>query len=238
MITKTMHERCGDLLAAYPLALSDHNTMVLMTAEGREAKFFILNCASGRGCYQLLPWRTRDVFDIDAETWDIPAWVTDVITHGVPLPRHGSMFGWKCGKDIAALTVAYTQYEPEHPVPNFMLMPLVGLPESQWPPFAGEHLFGQWFWDHHRAGRLVSVAGLIAGSRDTVFWVAPEGATAGSVAVRAAVSGKCGTLQRGVYAYQGDLRARKPGRSLDVLLADPGKTDLAPRFRRMAEASR
>jgi hypothetical protein len=244
MITKNPYEACSELFAAYPLAVRAVNhtgsvrSMVLMTVEHGKPRFHILNHDSDDGHYSLRPWRSSGSVDIESDG-SVPAGADITpVTGGVPLPRHGSLLGWKPGKDITALIVLYTEYEPEHPVPNWMLMPLAGLPESQWPPFADKRLFGPWFWDHYRAGRIVSLASLIADSRDTVFWVVPESATAGSVAVRATVSGKVGTLRRGAYVYQGELRARRPVPSLDELLADSGKTDLAPRFRRMAEVSR
>jgi hypothetical protein len=234
MITKNLHEKCGELFATYPLAVSDHCSIVLMAADGQQAKFFILNHASGKDRYWLHPWRAEGDFEIDAKTWDVPAWVTDVLAHGVPLPRHGSLFGWKTGNDITTLVAAYSQYEPEHPEPSFSVMPLASLPKSQWPPFISEHFFGPWFWDHYRAGRIVSLAGLVAASRATVFWVVPEGALGGCVAVEHDVKGTVGTLPRGVYAYFKDL----PLPPLDELLAFPGNADLAPRFKRMAEVSR
>ena len=236
MITKTMHERCADLFASYPLA-ADDGAMTLMTEDGRDAKFFILY-RDGRS-YSLRQRRTTGAFGIGAETWDIPAWVTDAITHGVPLPEDGSLFGWKPGRDITAMVAIYTQYTPESPEPCWSSMPLAGIPEKQWPPFTGERFFGPWFWDHYRAGRIVSLASLIKGSQRMIFWVPTERASAaGCIAVRADVSGKGGVLRQGAYVYFEDLRASKPGVPLSDLLAGSGKTDLAPRFRRMAEASR
>ena len=237
MITKTMHERCGDLFAAYPLA-DDDGEMVLMTAEGRPPEFFILG-RKGDGGYWLDTWQGDGVFDIGAETGDIPAWVADAITHGTPLPEDGSLFGWKPGKDITAMVAVYTQYTPKSPVPSFSVMPLAGSPEKEWPPFTGAPLFGPWFWDHYRAGRIVSLAGLIAATQRMVFWVPTEGAlSVGCIAVMADVSGKGAVLRQGAYIYFEDLRAGKPGVPLSELLAGSGKTNLAPRFRRMAKASR
>jgi hypothetical protein len=229
-----MHERCGDLFDAYPLAVSDHDSMVLMTADRKAAKFFILGRKRDGG-YWLHPWRADGTFDIGAETWDVPAWVTDTLTHGTPLPEHGSLFGWKPGKDITAMVTIYTQYTPESPVPSFAVMPLAGTPEKQWPPFTGEHFFGPWFWDHYRAGRIVSLASIIKDTQRMIFWVPTEGTSAaGCIAVMADVSGKGGVLRQGAYVYFEDLRAGKPGVPLSELLADPRKADLGPRFKRFA----
>src|ERR1700733_9582307 len=93
--TKTTYERCGELFATYPLAVDD-GEMVLMTGD---ARFFILDRDEGDH-YRLHRWSTAGTFEIEAETWDVPAWVTDVLTHGTPLPRDGSLFGWRSGKDI------------------------------------------------------------------------------------------------------------------------------------------
>jgi hypothetical protein len=230
MTTKTMHERCGDLFAAYHLAVDD-GEMVLMTAEGGTPEFFILGYASGKDRYWLDPWQAGVSFDIDAETWDIPAWVTDAITQGVPLPRDGSLFGWKPGTDVTALIAIYTQYEPEHPVPNWMVMPFAGSPEKEWPPFTGAGLFGQWFWDHYQAARIVSLASAIAGTRKTVFWFTPEDAEAGCAAVAHDIHAQGYTLPCGFYVYSRELpHVELPAMDAVRLCA----TDLAPRFKRFA----
>jgi hypothetical protein len=237
MITKTMHERCGDLFAAYPLA-DDDGEMVLMTSDRKTAKFFILG-RKGDGGYWLDTWQGDGVFDIGAETGDIPAWVADAITGGVPLPRDGSLFGWRRGGDITALVATYSQYTPETLVPSFSTELLPGTSEKEWPPFAGAPLFGPWFWEHYRDGRIVNLAGLISGTQRMIFWVDTVSVLgSGCTAVAQDVKGPAGTLRQGVYVWHGTLRAGKAVPSLADLLADSGKTDLGPRFRRMAEASR
>ena len=108
---------------------------------------------------------------------------------------------------------------------------------AQWPPFTDEHLFGLWFWEYYRSGDLVSVDSLIAEAPGTVFWI-DTSAILGSDSCAAAHGIKSPEgfkLERGRYVYHQALRAGEPVPSLRVLLADTGKTDLAPRFRRAAD---
>ena len=158
--------------------------------------------------------------------------VVKAVTHGIPIPRHGSLFGWNDGGIITALTAIYTQYTPQTPQPVFTSMPFVDLPERQWPPYTGEPLFGRWFWDSYEVGKFVSLATLIAATPGEVYWVNTK-ATLGSdcYAVARDVSSPGGyTLRRGRYVFYQALRAGMLVPSLTELLADSGKIDLAPRF--------
>jgi hypothetical protein len=117
-------------------------------------------------------------------------------------------------------------------------MPRAGVPEVQWPPFTEERVPGPWFWEHYWARRIISVAGLIAGTPATVFW-ANTTTTLGTdcCVVAQDIEGSDGyTLRRGIYAYYQVLRVGKPMPSLMVLLADSGKTDLAPNLRRFVDS--
>lgn len=95
-----------------------------------------------------------------------------------------------------------------------------------------ECLFGDWFWEHYRAGNLVCLGGLIAETPDTVFWVDTRAILgSGCCAVARDITSPDGyTLRRGRYVYHQALRADKPMPSLGELLADTEKIDLAPRF--------
>lgn len=240
--TSSLYESCQELFAEYPLAVDiiEHDgqtvpSMVLMLREGDDARFFTLSRREGEGktAYVLRSWPAGDVADIMA---DHRGTVSDVaintVTSGVPLPQDGSLFGWTHGDAITALVAVYTQYTPTSPVPVWTMMPLAGVPETQWPPFTDEHLFGPWFWNHFRAGSITFLNDLIADTTATVFWVDTK-AVLGSdcCVVKRDITGPAGqVLHRGRYVYYQALRAGTPVPSLTALLADTGKTDLSCRF--------
>lgn len=241
--TTSRYEACQELFASYPIAARavGHSgairSIVLMLRDGDDARFFVLsqNCDNGVPLYSLWPWPAGDIVDIEADgSALIPDAVVNVVTCGVPLPRHGSIFGWTERDAITALVVIYTEYEPARPLPRWTVMPHAGISEPQWPPFTGKPLFGQWFWEHYRAGRIVPLDGLIAETPNTVYWVNTQ-AILGSdccAVARDVRSLERHTLRRGRYVYSEVLRAGAPIPSLTALLADTGKIDLAPRFRR------
>lgn len=243
--TRSLYETCNELFTDYPLAARTVNrsgtirSMVLLLRDGDDAGFFVLvsDSSEGRPLYSLCTWQAGGIVDIEA---DGSAAVSDVavkaVTRGVPLPRHGSVFGWRHGDAVTALVAVYTEHTPESPEPSWTVMPLAGTPEAQWPPFTGERLFGHRFWEQYRAGSIITLDNLIAGTPDTVFW-ADTKAILGSdcCAVAHDISSPDGpVLRRGRYVYYQALRDGKPVPSLNALLADPGKIDLAPRFQRSA----
>jgi hypothetical protein len=234
---------CSDLFSRFPLAATDADpvgavrSMVLMLRDGDEASFFVLTqrCSGGSAGCSLSSWPTGHTLDIEAGGLArAPDGLAKALTDGVPLPRHGSMFGWADHASYGALVVIYTEYAPERPLPRWTVMPLADLPEAQWPPFTGRRFFGQWFWDCYHAGSIVSLDGPIAAAPGTVYWVDTQAMLgADSCAVACDVKGQDGRiLRRGAYLYSEALRRGGPLPSLRDLLADSDKTDLAPRFRR------
>jgi hypothetical protein len=241
----SLYEACHELFAEYPLAARALNgsgtihSMVLMLRDADDARFFMLlhNCGEGRPPFSLYPWRADGVVDIQADGGAAPEVVADAVTLGVPIPR-GSLFGWTRGEVVTALVVVYAEYTPASPVPSWGVMPLADIPERQWPPFTDEPLFGHWFWEYYRAGNIIPLGGLIAGTPGTVFW-ADTKAILGSdcCAVTRDIRGPEGhILRRGRYVYYQALRAGKPVPPLTVLLANIGKTDLAPRFQQSSHS--
>ena len=237
----SLYETCHELFSDYPLVVRAEDpsetarSMVLSLQDGDHERFFILSSDrhEDRPCYSLRSWRAEGVVNIEADGSTISDAAVDAVTRGVPIPQDESLFGWRYGDDIVALVVFYTTYTPACPEPCWSVMPLADIPEAQWPPFTGERFFGHWFWEHYWAGNIVSVDGLVAGTPDTAFWVDTQ-AILGSdccVVARDIKSSDGYRLRRGRYIYHKALREDRPVPSLEALLADPGKTDLAPRFR-------
>jgi hypothetical protein len=242
--TFSLYEECHELFAGYPLAVKavDHSgiicSMVLMLENGDDAAFFVLlrDYREGMPSYSVSPWPEGEgIVDIQAgNSVSVPPMAVSVVTRGIPIPRHGSLFGWTSRDTITALIPVYTEYLPECPQPRWGVMPLEGTPETEWPPFTDQRLFGRWFWQYYWAGSMTTLDSLIGGTQDTVFWVDMRG-TVGSdcCAVAHDIRLQDGpALRRGCYVYYQALREERAVPPLRVLLADPGKTDLAPRFQR------
>lgn len=239
----SLYAACHELFAKFPLAARDVGdsgtirSMVLMLRDDDDSRFFVLaqRCGEGRPRYSLCSWPAGDLVDIDTDGGAaVPDLLASAVTRGVPLPRHGSMFGWIDRAAIGALIVIYTDSAPDRPLPRWSVMPMAGLPESRWPPFTGRGSFGPWFWDEYAAGSVVWLDQLIAQAPDSVFWVNTRAILASDCcAVARDIQGPYGhTLRRGRYVYSEALRSGKPVPSLTALLADTAKIDMAPRFRR------
>ena len=153
------------------------------------------------------------------------------------MPQHRFLFGWRHGDAISALVAVYARYTPESPEPCWVVMPLAGLPEAQWPSFTDERLFGHWFWNHYRAGSIIHLTSLfVAGTSGTVFWVETAELGWDCCVVAHDISPPGGpTLPSGRYVDYRALQAGQAVPSLDALLADTAKIDLAPRFQRFED---
>jgi hypothetical protein len=171
--------------------------------------------------------------EIAADGGEVPDLTARAVEHGIPIPRDGSLFGWACQETVIALIVIYANYRPHTPVPVWSVMPLMGMPEEQWPPFSGERFFGHWFWRDHRSGNIIELDGLIAANPDTFFWVDTHKALGSDCCVVACdvKTPEGHILRRGKYLGAAALRAGAAVPSLTDLLADTGKADLAARFR-------
>jgi hypothetical protein len=230
------------LFADYPQAVRIVNrsgtvrSMVLVLADGDSAEFVVLtdDCGQGEPFYSLSPWEGGEVVDIDlGGDAIVPVRIADAVMHGVPFPRHGSLFGWRSGDAVTALIAVYSTCSLACREPFWAVLPLVGIPQTEWPPFTDEQFFGPWFWKYYRDGSTVCLADLIAATPGTVFWIdAGEFPGPGCCAVTRDITSPHGyILQRGRYVDYRALRAGVSVPSLDVLLAEARITDLAPRFR-------
>jgi hypothetical protein len=231
---------CHELFSSYPLAVSPVNrsgtlqSMIVMLRESGSTEFFVLyrDYNGDQSFYSLFPWPSEMGADIETGQLDPPDVAVKVLTWGIPIPRHGSLWGWTGPGHVAALVAVYAKCAPASPEPYWTVMPLAGSPEAQWPPFTGEHDFGEWFWKHHRAGNISSLRSLIAATTDAVFW-ADTKAVLGSdccAVARDLRSPEGYVLPSGRYVYYEALRAGKPVPSLQTLLTATEKIDLATRF--------
>lgn len=240
---RSLYESCRALFADYPLAAwadacgaRRARSMVVMLQDEDQPRFFVLTQRRGDGHdFTMSPWPVGTMTEITTDSdGEIPDPVRDAVRQGVPIPRDGSLFGWGDTAAITALVAVEAVYSPASPWPTWTVMPRAGIPEAGWPPFTREPMFGHWFWEHYRAGNIVSLSGPIAARPDTVFWVNTT-AILGSdcCAVRRDVDVFHGrTLPRGCYAYYEVWQPGQAAPSLSALLEDVSKIDLAPRFQR------
>lgn len=237
--TSSHYENCQELFINYPLAVragkdSEARSMVLMLHEGPAFFVLRLDCENDKPVYSIGPWPAGDTEEIRADdNPPVSDTLANVLTYSVPIPQDGSLFGWIHGEVVAALVVVYAD-ESESPVPSWAIMPLSDAPEWQWPPFIDERFFGSWFWKNYRAGEVVCLGDLVAENPGTVFWVDTKTAIGSDCCVvEHDIQTSTGhALRRGRYVYFQALRDRKGVPPLEVLLADTGKVDLAPRYDR------
>jgi hypothetical protein len=240
--TSSLYETCQELFADYPLAARAEDpdatihSMVLMVRDRHDPHFFVLmrDDDHGKSSYSLCPWPDGPAEDIEADGATVSQAAVTALTAGLPIPRHGSLFGWVRADAYTALVAVYAEYASPGQLPSWSVMPFVDGPEAQWPPFTGERLLGDWFWEQYRIGMIVSLENLVAEHPDTVFWVDSRSSIGSDCCVVAHdISGLHGaTLRRGRYVYHRLLRDGHPVPPLEILLADVGKTDLAERFQR------
>jgi hypothetical protein len=238
MIVSSLYESCQQLFTGYPLAVRVGNgsdaggSMILMVHEGPGSFVLRLDDEEGWPVYSIAPWPAGDAEEVAADSHPpVSEGLANALLHGIPVPRDGSLFGWIHDDAVCALVTVYAD-ESESPVPSWSVMPLVGTAEWQWPPFTDERLFGGWFWKHYAAGEVICLGDLVAQTPATVFWVDTKAALSSDCcAVERDIRTATGhTFRRGSYVYFQAIRDGKQLPSLDALLADPAKVDLAPWF--------
>ncbi len=236
----SLYKACGGLFADYPLAVENCEgtfaSMVIMLRDGKNVEFYMLSRGYGENNdrFLLRPWRAGGLVEIEVGSdAPFPNAVVKALTLGVPIPRHGSLFGWRGGSVITALIAVYAEYSRECPEPCWAVMPLEGVPETRWPPFTDEPYFGQWFWEYYKTGSIVTLGDLIAEMPDSVFWANIDSILGSGccVVARDIESNNGYVLRRGCYVHHQVLRTGKPLPPMRALLADRGKIDLTPRFR-------
>lgn len=241
-MSRRLYQDALDLFTRYPLAV-DHfgciPQMAMVLVDGEDA-WTLHHVANGipHPFFGLWHWGDEDELVIRASgdleiRGDIgPFEAEKILARTTPFPEDGSMFGWVDSGAVTAIVPCYADSEDDER-PCFSLMPRHGVPAENWPPITAAPHFGGWFWDHHRAGRLVPLGDLIAAAPGDVLWVsgaAPDGSDICAV-TRDIGSPEGFTLPAGYYAYYKELRAGIAEPSLLLRQRPPG-IDLAPRFAR------
>jgi hypothetical protein len=235
-----LYGTCEELFREYPLAISVNTrsrteSTVLIVQDLDEVRYFVLSREqhADRHRYWIQLWCDERIVEVETgDSTDVPDMFVKAVTSGVPIPRDGSLLGWKFVDTITALVTFYADYTPQSPQPSWSIMPHADTPEGQWPPFTGERFLGHWFWEHYWAGNVVDLEGLITRTPDTMFWAYTESilGSGSCVVIRDIKAPEGYILRRGCYVYDRALRAGKRVPQMMTLLNDYGKVDLASRF--------
>ena len=232
-VSGSVYETCINLFDAYPDAIertgSKIRAMTLILNTRGEARVYILTHVSGEQplcSLQMWPGSTRT--KIEPGTAAIQPEDNRVLSEGVPLPRDGRLYGYVVDKEVTTLIAFYTNDDP----PGVSTIPRLGIDNTRWAPFTRDRVAGHSFWDLYHAGRIIDLGPLISAHPRTVFWVDTiKMLGCGVTAVARDIAGRDGiVLPAGVYVYYKVQQDGIAVPSLETLLADPGRTDLAPRF--------
>ena len=200
-----------ELFAKYPLAVRDQafvSTMALVLPGPAFGVITRWNDIGGGRPYTL--------------SGDAGMTLEQAVQEGVPLPRHGSLFGCLHNGEVNALVVFYTATTEERPVPTWTVMPKAGTPPSYWPPFLDRQLFGGWFWDYLALGRVVNLGPVVSTVPGAVWWseVTREEFGSDVCVVAEEVTSDGWVLPDGVYAYWGLLMAGAKLPPADALMSN------------------
>lgn len=232
------YRRCQSLFAEFPLAARVTKTpwpersMVLMVPDSARPRFFILSQEDTTGSpFSLFPWRAPGATLIPPGCDSLADEDAEALTLGVPIPPHGSLFGWVSGSAVTALICAYARYSPQTPTPSWAVMPCLDASRDGWPPFTCKKLLGRWFWEYVRSGNIRDLKSAVAMAPGTVFWVdTTELLGAGCCAVARDIAIADGlTLPKGRYLYYQAALSGTLVPPLRMLLRDPARADLASR---------
>jgi hypothetical protein len=211
--------------------------MVLANRDAGEARFFVL-IMEWDDLFVLRHWDRRDGPRVEIGPHQAAsAEVRRVVEASVPVPRDGALLGWLTGHRVQAVLAAYGRlpepWDDASAVPGVLVMPLVGSPTAEWPPFAARPLDDGALWTHVTRGGLVDIGPLVTRLPGCVFLVSGGDGAAGPrlTGARVVVIERLSTddcwLPAGVYADQRTLRTGTPTMTASQLLALPGVVDLA-----------
>jgi hypothetical protein len=243
----TLYEEFSALFDTYPLAVEP------VTADGTQDRmvlgspgraFHILQrVLSGipRPFITLSPWKNaRDSVIADSAGGveslggGIPGDAARLVASAVPIPRDGSLFGWRDGGGITAIFPFYADEDWDN-LPAWSGMPRADLPEPQWPPFTRQDFAGSGFWDHYRAGWVADLAPVVGRTSGSVFWAATNASLdSGCAVVTRRISGHGWRMEPGTYAYWKVLQDPAGQARIERAIRQASRTDLGPQFARRA----
>ena len=198
--------------------------------------------AGGTGCYVL----TQDPGEEFALwTWrgqlvqcqrispglPVPATSHQVITEGMPVPRHGALLGWVSDRQASAVMTVFHGRPDEQGGPQLRVLALSGSEPLHWPPFSASPLDDGRLWEYVERGQIVDLAPVIGRSASGAYWVPSQnpvraGRGHGCVVVRRPMATDEYWVPAGVYMDHWMLREQVPAPPASHLVTLPGTVDL------------
>lgn len=249
----SLHDHCELRFLEFPEAASnapantgtDYRDMVLMSQSGEDPQYYILSHQTDpkgrlRYCisrYRSDPGKEGQFFsrgDTFIETDGcsdpaVPEEMADAILSGVPIPKHSSLYGWTDDGIVTELLNPRLGSD----APEIGLFPRVGIPEEAWSITTVKALyggmFGDWFWQMRRDGKIVNLAPTLKESGELV--VAGERC----IAIGSTITSQDGwTLPSGTFASR-PLHEAGTAPQPEEVLADDDSINLGEWFRRHSE---
>lgn len=164
----------------------------------------------------------------------VPATSHQVITEGMPVPRHGALLGWVSDRQAAAVMTVFHGRPEERGAPQLRVLALSGSQPLHWPPFSASPLDDGRLWEYVERGQIVDLAPVIRRSASGAYWVPSQNPLRaerghGCVVVRRPMATDEYWVPAGVYMDHWMLREQVPAPPASHLVALPGTVDLGRR---------
>jgi len=157
-----------------------------------------------------------------------------VITEGMPVPRHGALLGWVSDRQATAVMTVFHGRPEEQGGPQLRVLALSGSEPLHWPPFSVSPLDDGRLWEYVERGQIVDLAPVIRRSASGAYWVPSQnpvraGRGHGCVVVRRPMATDEYWVPAGVYMDHWMLREQVPAPPASHLVTLPGTVDLGRR---------
>ena len=237
---------CRQLFRYHPLAVNQPPAgaggLATMVVRDRTAGFFVLTRPE-ENRFILRSWHERDGVEEEIRRGrPVPDLARQVIATCLPVPRHGSLFGWIACRQVTALLAVRSAPPSSHgsspgdasaPArlagPEVRVLPLEGTTKQwHWPPFTVSPLDDWRLWEYIEWREIVDVMPLLGARPGRAFWVpAPDGRPTGHVVLTENVRTDAFWLPEGVYCDHWTLREGIEAPPADSLIASPRAVDLS-----------
>ena len=164
----------------------------------------------------------------------VPATSHQVITEGMPVPRHGALLGWVSDRQATAMMPVFHGHPEEHCAPQLRVLALSGSEPLHWPPFSVSPLDDGRLWEYVDRGQIVDLAPVIGRSESGAYWVPSQNPARavrghGCVVVRRPIATDEYWVPAGVYMDHWMLREQVPAPPASHLVSLPGTVALGRR---------
>jgi hypothetical protein len=164
----------------------------------------------------------------------VPATAHQVITEGMPIPRHGALLGWVSDRQATALMPVFHGRPGEPGGPQLRVLALSGSHPLHWPPFSASPLDDGLLWEYVDRGQIVDLTPVIGSSASGAYWVPSQNPVRaerghGCVVVRRPMATDEYWVPAGVYMDHWMLREQVPAPPASHLVSLPGTVHLGHR---------